>query len=130
MEILTPSPVDVLTLGTGWVGTYLTSELESCKLRHASTSRDGNDGTIPFAFDPSSYDPAQYVALPTAETVVIIFPIIAEGGHKHIVKLYNDTHPGNQARWVQLGSTSAFDVRSIDFLRMTFRDDKNACYIT
>lgn len=105
-----PSPVSLLTLGSGWVGTYISSECTASGLTHAHTSRQGSATTIPFTFDPSSSDEAPYTLLPFACTVVIIFPVEGKGAHGHLIELYERTHPGCEARWVQLGSTSAFDV--------------------
>lgn len=111
MEIKTHSPVDVLSLGSGWIGTFLKPEFENQKLSYIGTSRDGSNDTIPFKFDPDSTDPKAYFQLPLAKTVIIIFPIVQSGAHEKLVKLYNQTHPdgSKQTRWIQLGSTSAFD---------------------
>jgi hypothetical protein len=118
MEIKTPPPVDILTLGLGWVGTFLRPELDAQKLTHASTSRDGSNDTIPFTFDPEIIDIKAYARLPLAKTVVIIFPLNVSGSHEVMIRAYNLVHPdaSKQTRWIQLGSTSAFDV-SPDILK-------------
>jgi hypothetical protein len=115
MEIKPPSPVDVLTLGTGWLSTFLLPELSSRKITHASTSRDGANGSIPFTFDPASTDARAYAALPLAKTVLIVFPLLASGAHEVLIGLYTATHPeaAKGTKWIQLGSTSAFDVSSL-----------------
>jgi len=102
--------VDVLLLGSGWTGSFLIPLLKERKVSHAFTSRDGKDGSIRFAFDPESDDAAPYEALPTAKTVLVIFPIYLDGGSKRLLKLYRDTHPdAKQVRWIQLGSTGVWD---------------------
>jgi hypothetical protein len=112
MEIKAPPPVDILTLGSGWIGTFLKKEFDSHKLIYASTSRDGSNDTIPFSFDPKSADSRPYARLPLAKTVIVIFPLVTAGAHEILIRLYNQTHPdeSRQTRWIQLGSTSAFDV--------------------
>ena len=112
MKIQTPSPVDVLSLGFGWTGTFLKSELEARKVSFACTTREGvTGGSIKFDFDPQSKDAKQYARLPLAKTVVLIFPIMESSGHKTLIDLYNETHPEafKSTQWIQLGSTSAFD---------------------
>lgn len=112
MEIKSPPPVDILTLGFGWTGTFLKPEFEAHGLTFASTSRDGSNDTIPFTFDPESTDIKAYARLPLAKTVLVIFPLNVSGSCETLINAYNLAHPdaSKQTRWILLGSTGAFDV--------------------
>ncbi|KAF7972439.1 hypothetical protein HWV62_18016 [Athelia sp. TMB] len=100
-----PAPVDILILGAGWTSTFLLPLCASTHTSCAATSRAGRAGTLPFTFDPHAPpDPAQYAALPRAETVVITFPITVPGASGRLVEAYRGAH-GGAGRFVQLGST-------------------------
>lgn len=101
-------PVDILILGAGWTAQFLCPLLKAQGLIYAATTRDGRDNTIPFTFDPSSHDPEPYKQFPTAETVLITFPLKGEGQSKLLTGLYKSTHKGVSAKWIQLGSTGIF----------------------
>ena len=109
MSTPTTSPIEILLLGSGWISLSILPILVEKGLSHASTSRDGSKpGTIPFAFDPLSDDPAPYQNLPRARTIVIVFPIKGEGGSRRLVRGYESVHGGG-SRWIQLGSTGIWD---------------------
>jgi len=104
------SPVDVLILGAGWTANFLVPLLREEKVSYASTTRDGRNGSIKFAFDPASDDERPFEALPAARCVLIVFPIYLSGGSERLVKLYRQTHMRVQdVRFIQLGSTGIWD---------------------
>ena len=104
-----PAPVSLLILGAGWTFGFLEPLLPEAlpKGRYASTTRDGRNGSIKWAWDPED-EGAQYAALPRADTVVVTFPIRGSGGSRRLVSGYEGVH--GKARWVQLGSTGIWDV--------------------
>lgn len=87
------------------------------KISYASTTRDGRDGSLKFAFDPKDEVPSDdFRKLPNAKAIVIIFPIYDSGGSKKLVDWYRQSHPSLQAdeiRWIQLGSTGIWDVSMV-----------------
>ncbi|KAF2278767.1 uncharacterized protein EI97DRAFT_393441 [Westerdykella ornata] len=103
-----PDPVDFLILGAGWTSQFLIPELHRCGITHAATTTTGRDNTIPFKFDPESADLEPYERLPSAETVLITFPLRGHGQSKHITSLYRKVH-GEKNRWIQLGSSGIFN---------------------
>ncbi|CAJ2500829.1 Uu.00g036820.m01.CDS01 [Anthostomella pinea] len=101
--------VSLLILGAGWTSTFLIPLLEREKIKHAATTTDGRDGTIPFKFDPGSDDPSQFDALPDAKTVLITFPLKGTGPAAQLVKMYSASHQGgNKPNFIQLGVTSVW----------------------
>lgn len=106
-----PVHVDLLILGAGWTSTFLLPQLDSHHISHAATTRAGSPTTIPWTFDPATTDPAAYARLPSATTVLITFPITAEGGTKRLVDLYTLTHA--PAHFIQLGTTSVWDAHGV-----------------
>ncbi|KKY21463.1 hypothetical protein UCRPC4_g03726 [Phaeomoniella chlamydospora] len=76
-------------------------------ISYAATTTTGHDNTIRFKFDAGSSELAPYKNLPSAELVLITFPLRGEGQSKHLVDLYRAVH-GNRNHWVQLGSTGIF----------------------
>lgn len=125
------SPVDILILGAGearflqlhfarpetaqphskgWTADFLVPLLHDEKVSYASTTRDGRNGSIKFAFDPASDDARPFEALPAARCVLIVFPIYLSGGSERLVKLYRQTHMRvREVRFIQLGSTGIWD---------------------
>ncbi|KAI0635535.1 hypothetical protein C8Q77DRAFT_1097958 [Trametes polyzona] len=108
--------VDLLILGAGWTSTFLIPLCAARGVSHAATSRTGRDGTIAFAFDPYSTDPAPFRALPHARTVLITFPIKVAGASGRLVRLFRETHPepedvkrAERTAFIQLGSTGIWD---------------------
>ncbi|GAA5984617.1 hypothetical protein JCM10908_003427 [Rhodotorula pacifica] len=110
MQLSSSSAVDLLILGSGWTGAFLVPHLQSHHrdISFATTTRDGRDGSIKWAFDPDLDGPEQFAALPRAKTVLIVFPIKGEGGSRRLVRGYEEAI-GARARWIQLGSTGIFD---------------------
>ncbi|KAH8199710.1 hypothetical protein TruAng_006118 [Truncatella angustata] len=106
--MLRPSPdrVDLLILGAGWTSDFLIPLLEKKNISYAATSTTGRDGTIPFKYDPNTEDPAQFRRLPSAVTVVIVFPLKGKGQSSHLTKLYKKTHESSEPHYIQLGATS------------------------
>jgi hypothetical protein len=100
--------VDLLILGAGWTSTFLIPQLEDAKISHAATTTTGNNGTIPFKFDPDSGDAEPYKRLPAAHTILVTFPLVGHSQSKAIVGLYRSVH-GAENNWVQLGSTGIFN---------------------
>ncbi|KAI0091166.1 hypothetical protein BDY19DRAFT_886087 [Irpex rosettiformis] len=120
-------PIDILILGAGWTSTFLIPLLTSHSLTYAATSRPSHPKphTIPFEYDqnnsdPSEEDEAQFSNLPDARTVLVTFPISVKGASERLVRLYEKTRTGRygnefeggkgKARWIQLGTTSVWDV--------------------
>lgn len=102
-----PQPVDILILGSGWTGTFLSPLLTELKISHAATTTTGRNGTLPFKFDPSNDDSGPYRILPSAKTVLVTFPLTGRGQSRHITTLYRSIH-GTENRWIQLGSTGIY----------------------
>ncbi|RDW77409.1 hypothetical protein BP6252_05462 [Coleophoma cylindrospora] len=100
----------MLILGAGWTSTFLIPLLEEENISYTATSTTGREETVKFVFDPSSDDLAPYKKLPSAETVLITFPLKGKGPSKHLHDLYNRTHPQASARFIQLGSTGIFQI--------------------
>ncbi|KAI1205275.1 uncharacterized protein F4807DRAFT_286578 [Annulohypoxylon truncatum] len=101
--------VNLLILGAGWTSTFLIPLLEREGIKYAATTTTGRDGTIPFKFDPQLSDPALYKTLPSADTVLIVFPLRGQGQSKHLVQMYESTHKtveGHKFHFVQLGATT------------------------
>ncbi|KAI0399191.1 hypothetical protein F4802DRAFT_58116 [Xylaria palmicola] len=102
-----PAAVSLLILGAGWTSTFLIPLLRREGVKHAATTTNGRDGTIPFRFDPDSDDAAPFTALPAAKTVMITFPLKGTGPAARLVRAYVETHPAAPAPdWIQLGVTS------------------------
>ena len=108
--------VDLLILGAGWTSTFLEPLCRERQISFAATSRPENPkpDTIPFRFDDTDAHPdrAQFTALPSAQTVLITFPINAAGASERLVRLYEDTHRGHAPAFIQLGSTGIWGVRA------------------
>lgn len=99
--------VSILILGAGWTSQFLIPQLKTSHITYAATTRDGRESTIPFTFDPSSHDTKPYDRLPSAETVLVTFPLTGEGQSKQITSLYRKVH-GHTNNWIQLGSSGIF----------------------
>jgi hypothetical protein len=107
--------VEMLILGAGWSSSFLMPLCEKRGITCAGTTRDGRDGTIPFVYDPEHADREQYKRLPDAKTVLISFPITS--GAADMVDAYLSTRSseGDEAQFIQLGTTSVWDV-SLSFV--------------
>ncbi|KAI2626357.1 hypothetical protein GGS21DRAFT_530059 [Xylaria nigripes] len=97
--------VSLLILGAGWTSTFLIPLLQRENVKYTATTTNGRNGTIPFKFDPNCHDTSQFAALPSAETVLITFPLVGEGQSAHLAKLYAATHKV-RPHYIQLGVTS------------------------
>jgi len=102
--------VDVLILGAGWISQFLIPVLENNGMVYAKTTRQGGSDSIKFNFDPESSDPEAYYPLPSAKSVLIVFPIKIEGGSRRLLECYNKTHPGSAALFIQLGSSGIWTI--------------------
>lgn len=100
--------VELLILGAGWTSTFLIPQLKREGITYAATTTTGHDNTIPFKFDPDSGNAEPYKRLPSAQTVLVTFPLKGNGQSKNIVGLYRNIH-GPKNSWVQLGSTGIFN---------------------
>ncbi|KAI0021698.1 hypothetical protein F4780DRAFT_276476 [Xylariomycetidae sp. FL0641] len=98
--------VKLLILGAGWTSTFLIPLLEREGIKYAATTTDGRDGTIAFRFDPASDDLSQFRALPSAQTILITFPLKGAGPSSQLVSRYAAAHPGGPPNYIQLGVTS------------------------
>ncbi|TFK27878.1 hypothetical protein FA15DRAFT_665897 [Coprinopsis marcescibilis] len=112
------SAVDILILGAGWTSTFLEPLCDNRSISYAATTRDGRNGTIKFAFDPSgdSGNLGEYEVLPDAQTVLITFPITKPGGSELLVKSYYESREesrresiAKQVQFIQLGTTGIWD---------------------
>ncbi|KAH9885793.1 hypothetical protein C8Q73DRAFT_749120 [Cubamyces lactineus] len=112
---MSTTAVDLLILGAGWTSTFLIPLCQARGTSYAATSRNGRDGTLAFAFDPHSRDPAPFRVLPDAQTVLVTFPIKVEGASRALVELYQQTRQPTigkkplKTAFIQLGSTGIWD---------------------
>lgn len=104
------SSVEFLILGAGWTSQFLLPLLKERNISYAATSRSGHDDTLKFLFDPESSDSRPFRILPTAQTILITFPLYGAGSSKRLLELYKETHPEADMRFIQLGSTGIYDV--------------------
>ena len=106
------SSVDLLVLGGGWTFEFLKPLLDSKeykgKVSYVATTRDGRDGTLKWSWNADDDSQNDYDALPSAKTVVVVFPLKGKGTSKQLVEGYEKGH--GPVRWIQLGSTGIFDV--------------------
>ncbi|KAI0146852.1 hypothetical protein GGR57DRAFT_506295 [Xylariaceae sp. FL1272] len=79
--------VSFLILGAGWTSTFLIPQLERQGVTYAATTTDGRNGTIRFKFDPESEDQSQFETLPSADTILITFPLKGKGPSAKLVKM-------------------------------------------
>ncbi|KAI1273416.1 hypothetical protein F5Y07DRAFT_391306 [Xylaria sp. FL0933] len=99
--------VSLLILGAGWTSNFLIPLLKHEGIKHAATTTNGRNGTIPFKFNPESDDNAPFEVLPTAKTVLITFPLVGQGQASRLVEAYKATHPDALGpSYVQFGVTS------------------------
>lgn len=103
--------VTLLILGAGWTYQFLESVLRKTpKITNAATTTTGHGNTIPFKFDPESDDVEPFNLLPSAEYVLITFPLKGQGPSRKLVSLYAETHPSVTSKWIQLGSTGIYTL--------------------
>ncbi|KAI8320614.1 hypothetical protein GQ54DRAFT_210809 [Martensiomyces pterosporus] len=116
----------VLLLGRGFVGEYLCKLLDSHGISdYASTTTDGRNGTIKWSLSEDNSADADYSALPTAQSVVITFPLKGKQAAKRLVDSYLELHRASlggsfSPRWIYLGSTRPF--KAIPSTRFTPAD--------
>ncbi|KAI1346296.1 hypothetical protein F5Y01DRAFT_298134 [Xylaria sp. FL0043] len=102
--------VSLLILGAGWTSNFLIPLLKREGIKHAATTTNGRNGTIPFKFDPESDDNAPFEVLPSAKTVLITFPLVGQGQASRLVEAYKATHPDIQGpHYIQFGVTSIWN---------------------
>ncbi|KAJ3159812.1 hypothetical protein HDU86_001464 [Geranomyces michiganensis] len=103
------SKVDLLVLGRGWSGEYVTTLLSSLGIRFAATTTTGRDGTIKFAYDPESTNTEPFTNLPSTKTLLITFPIRGEPALANFLNLYAQTHAqGSAPNYILFGSTRPY----------------------
>ncbi|KAI0392910.1 hypothetical protein F5Y17DRAFT_336719 [Xylariaceae sp. FL0594] len=110
--------IDLLIIGAGWTSTFLIPLLEREGIKHAATTTDGRDGTIPFKFDPASEDPAPFERLPDARTVLITFPLKGRGESKRFLSLWHATHNNNKGCSSSSSSTSSAKEKTTHFIQL------------
>ncbi|KAJ2077764.1 hypothetical protein H4R24_004925 [Coemansia sp. RSA 988] len=109
-------PLQVLVLGRGFVGKYLTDLLEEKGINYASTTTDGRDGTIKWQYlSAEDGTDTQTSALPLAKSVVVTFPLLGSTVTRNLIENYTRRNrhgiaDSNNAapRWIYLGSTRPF----------------------
>ena len=109
-------PVDILILGAGWYSKYLIPLIQSDpSLSFVATTRDGRavTGHTTIKFEVSDKDETDWARLPKARTVVLSFPTVLPGAVTKYIRAYELIHGAGWTRWIQLGSTGAFDVRDV-----------------
>ncbi|KAJ2570520.1 hypothetical protein GGH19_005108 [Coemansia sp. RSA 1807] len=102
--------VQVLILGHGFVGQYLTELLSTNSVSYAATTTTGRDATIKWQFSGTDTD---FSALPAAPFVVVMFPVNGATDADHLCHGYTTHHQTicpdyTPPRWILLGSTRAF----------------------
>jgi hypothetical protein len=110
--------IDLLILGGGWTFNFLDQLLldHNSDLSYISTTRDGRNNSIKWSFDDDiNADPNQFLALPIAKTVLIVFPLKGLGPSSRLLNGYqNRCNIKNiNIRWIQLGSSGIWDVNLI-----------------
>lgn len=107
-----PPPVDILILGAGWTAEFLIPLLSSSEISYAATTRDGRIvagyQTLRFTISPDPESEPDWTQVPKARTIVLVFPTTEPGAVTRYVHGYETVH-GNGGRWLQLGSTSAWN---------------------
>lgn len=128
--------VDIIVLGAGWLSQFLVPLFEKQGIKYALTTTSGRInktcqglydedevGIIRFAYQPSpdsaasaqlsqvaaEEDDVQYTRLPTAQTVLITFPLKGAGQSRKLISKYREMHSGSvQTQFIQLGSTGMY----------------------
>ncbi|KAL6711487.1 hypothetical protein ACN47E_004421 [Coniothyrium glycines] len=100
--------VDFLILGAGWTSQFLIPALTASHITYAATTTTGRDSTLPFKFDPDSTATEPYTQLPSAHTILIVFPLVGPSQSKTLVHLYRSIH-GAHNHWIQLGATTIYN---------------------
>ncbi|KAF8857838.1 hypothetical protein BDZ45DRAFT_705040 [Acephala macrosclerotiorum] len=115
----------MLIFGLGWTSTFLLPKLQKDKISYAGTTTTGRDGSYKFKFTynpaadssslSSSEDLEQYRILPTAETLLVTFPIKGKDAMKYFLENYEKTHDKKRDYHViLLGSTGIWSIEGQD----------------
>lgn len=111
--------VQLLLLGSGWTGNFLLPLLDAQGISYAYTSRTGTRHRHA-AQDPITFSTATdegegasssitgLNALPSADNIVVVFPLRSPESVTRLVEAYESAHPGGSARWIALGSSGAW----------------------
>lgn len=108
-----PAPtdaVDLLMLGSGWTAQFLVPLLKKENVSFARTTRQGQDGSIEFDFDPAGLDIKPFANLPLAKFIVVVFPLKGNNTSRKLVDFYIKTHLGSAPFFLQLGSSGIWKV--------------------
>ena len=95
---------------------------KQASITYAATTSTGHDNTIAFKFDAESDDLEPFKALPSAEYVLIVFPLKGKGQSRKLLEMYKQSRPQasnntgdavederkTQTKWMQLGSTGIY----------------------
>lgn len=110
--------VQLLILGSGWTGNFLLPLLDAQGISYAYTSRSGTrhrhaaQGPITFSTAADENEGAGSItgldALPSADNIVVVFPLRSPESATRLVEAYESAHPGGSARWIALGSSGAW----------------------
>ncbi|KAJ3014012.1 hypothetical protein HKX48_005395 [Thoreauomyces humboldtii] len=101
-----PKETQLLILGLGWSGKFVSSALDAKGIDWAATTTSGRDGSIPFNFDPLADDATPFEILPAATTVLVTFPLRGADAAKRLTDNYARTHPNApRPNYILLGST-------------------------
>ena len=134
MAITRPANVELLILGAGWTSTFLIPLLTKQDISHAATSTTGRDGTYKFKFehDKSDESQKQYDALPTAQTILVTFPLKGKHESSHLVNSYKKAHShveSSKFQFIQLGSSGIFTIPDQE-MWVTRRSKASAIFTT
>lgn len=98
---------DILMLGSGWISNFAVPVIASKGLSLSATTRKITEGDtfdrIEFEYGADKDVDEQVRGLPTAKTVIIVFPIRGREKSSKLVESY--TRLKGNAQWIQLGST-------------------------
>ncbi|KAJ1943096.1 hypothetical protein GGF37_002805 [Kickxella alabastrina] len=100
--------IGILILGQGFIGTYLADLLRNRDFSFAATTTDGRNNTIKWRLPSSSSDVADY-ALPSANTIIVTFPLQGSAAATQLIEGYLGYHDNKiRPQWIYLGSTRPF----------------------
>jgi hypothetical protein len=106
-----PSSVSILLLGSGWTSQFVIPALKARSIPFAYTKRAPRSIDVDaVAFEAAregSQKMSAFQALPRAQMVVIVFPLISGKFVEDIVNTYEKAK-GCSPAWLALGSTSAW----------------------
>jgi nucleoside-diphosphate-sugar epimerase len=140
--------LDFLVLGAGWLWQFLLPELSKRCMTVAATTTSGRESTLKFVYDgvpPSRTSPSSSLLssstdersvdtskststettlqnLPSADVVLITFPVKSAASLHHLVNSYEALHPGLKPKWILLGSTGIYPA-SVKGEKFTWFDE-------